>query len=247
MIIDIVTLFPNMFEGFVNESIIKRAIEKGNVTINLVNPRDFTLDKHRHVDDTPYGGGNGMVLTCQPMFDCLKSIPTPRKVILMTPQGKPFKQSEAVRLSKEEHLVFVCGHYEGFDERIRTLCDEEISIGDYVLTGGEIPAMAISDSIIRLLDGVITEESHLYDSHSNGLLEHPQYTKPAVYEGMEVPAVLLNGNHKLINEWRNKEALRTTYKKRPDLLLNYNFSNQELKWLEEIKEEEKAKQINGCV
>ena len=239
MIIDIVTLFPNMFEGFINESIIKRAIEKGNVTINLVNPRDFTLDKHRHVDDTPYGGGNGMVLTCQPMFDCLKSIPTPRKVILMTPQGKPFKQAEAVRLSKEEHLVFVCGHYEGFDERIRTLCDEEISIGDYVLTGGEIPAMAISDSIIRLLDGVITEESHLYDSHSNGLLEHPQYTKPAVYEGMEVPAVLLNGNHKLINEWRNKEALRTTYKKRPDLLVNYNFSKQELKWLEEIKEEEK--------
>ena len=239
MIIDIVTLFPNMFEGFINESIIKRAIEKGNVTINLVNPRDFTLDKHRHVDDTPYGGGNGMVLTCQPMFDCLKSIPTPRKVILMTPQGKPFKQAEAVRLSKEEHLVFVCGHYEGFDERIRTLCDEEISIGDYVLTGGEIPAMAISDSIIRLLDGVITEESHLYDSHSNGLLEHPQYTKPAVYEGMEVPAVLLNGNHKLINEWRNKEALRTTYKKRPDLLLNHNFSKQELKWLEEIKEEEK--------
>ena len=238
MIIDIVTLFPNMFEGFINESIIKRAIEKGNVTINLVNPRDFTLDKHRHVDDTPYGGGNGMVLTCQPMFDCLKSIPTPRKVILMTPQGKPFKQAEAVRLSKEEHLVFVCGHYEGFDDRIRTLCDEEISIGDYVLTGGEIPAMAISDSIIRLLDGVITEESHLYDSHSNGLLEHPQYTKPAVYEGMEVPAVLLNGNHKLINEWRNKEALRTTYKKRPDLLLNYNFSKQELKWLEEIKEEE---------
>ena len=239
MIIDIVTLFPNMFEGFVNESIVKRAIEKGNVTINLINPRDFTLDKHRHVDDTPYGGGNGMVLTCQPMFDCLKSIPTPRRVILMTPQGKPFKQIEAVRLSKEEHLVFVCGHYEGFDERIRSLCDEEISIGDYVLTGGEIPAMAISDSIIRLLDGVITEESHLYDSHSNGLLEHPQYTKPAVYEGMEVPTVLLNGNHKLINEWRNKEALRTTYKKRPDLLLNYNFTKQELMWLEEIKKEEK--------
>ena len=238
MIIDIVTLFPNMFEGFINESIIKRAIEKGNVIINLINPRDFTLDKHRHVDDTPYGGGNGMVLTCQPMFDCLKSIAYPRKVILMTPQGKPFKQTEAVRLSKEEHLVFVCGHYEGFDERIRTLCDEEISIGDYVLTGGEIPAMAISDSIIRLLDGVITEESHLYDSHSNGLLEHPQYTKPAVYEGMEVPAVLLNGNHKLINEWRNKEALRTTYKKRPDLLVNYNFTKQELKWLEEIKIEE---------
>ena len=156
----------------------------------------------------------------------------------MTPQGKPFKQQEAIRLSKEEHIVLVCGHYEGFDERIRTLCDEEISIGDYVLTGGEIPAMAISDSIIRLLNGVITEESHLYDSHSNGLLEHPQYTKPAVYEGLEVPEVLLNGNHKLIENWRKKESLRTTYKKRPDLLLNYNFSKEELKWLEEIKQEE---------
>lgn len=240
MIIDIVTLFPNMFEGFVNESIVKRAIEKGSVTINLINPREFTLDKHRHVDDTPYGGGQGMVLTCQPMFDCLKSIQGEKKVILMTPQGKPFKQQEAIRLSKEEHIVLVCGHYEGFDERIRTLCDEEISIGDYVLTGGEIPAMAISDSIIRLLNGVITEESHLYDSHSNGLLEHPQYTKPAVYEGLEVPEVLLNGNHKLIDEWRRKESLRTTYKKRPDLLLNYNFSKEELKWLEEIKQEENS-------
>ena len=240
MIIDIVTLFPSMFEGFINESIVKRAIEKGSVTINLLNPREFTLDKHRHVDDTPYGGGQGMVLTCQPMFDCLKSIDGDKKVILMTPQGKPFKQQEAIRLSKEEHIVLVCGHYEGFDERIRTLCDEEISIGDYVLTGGEIPAMAISDSIIRLLNGVITEESHLYDSHSNGLLEHPQYTKPAVYEGLEVPEVLLNGNHKLIENWRKKESLRTTYKKRPDLLLNYNFCKEELKWLEEIKQEENS-------
>ena len=238
MIIDIVTLFPNMFEGFLNESIVKRAIEKGNVTINVINPRDFTLDKHRHVDDTPYGGGNGMVLTCQPMFDCLNSISAPKRTILMTPQGKPYKQADALRLSKEEHIVLVCGHYEGFDERIRTLCDEEISIGDYVLTGGEIPAMAVSDSVIRLLNGVITEESHLYDSHSNGLLEHPQYTKPAVYNGLAVPEVLLNGNHKLINEWRNKEALRTTYKKRPDLLVNYNFTEQQLKWLEEIKREE---------
>lgn len=238
MLISIVTLFPSMFEGFMNESIVKRAIEKGNVVINLVNPRDFTLDKHRHVDDTPYGGGNGMVLTCQPMFDCLRSIQGPKRTILMTPQGKQYKQAEAIRLSKEEHLVLVCGHYEGFDERIRTLCDEEISIGDYVLTGGEIPAMTVSDSIIRLLDGVITEESHLYDSHSNGLLEHPQYTKPAVYEGLEVPEVLLNGNHKLINEWREKESLRTTYKKRPDLLVNYNFTEQQLKWLEEIKKEE---------
>ena len=238
MLISIVTLFPSMFEGFMNESIVKRAIEKGNVKINLVNPRDFTLDKHRHVDDTPYGGGNGMVLTCQPMFDCLRSIDGLKRTILMTPQGKQFKQADALRLSNEEHIVLVCGHYEGFDERIRTLCDEEISIGDFVLTGGEIPAMAVSDSIIRLLNGVITTESHLYDSHSNGLLEHPQYTKPAVYEGLEVPDVLLNGNHKLINEWREKESLRTTYKKRPDLLVNFNFTKQQLKWLEEIKEEE---------
>lgn len=238
MLISIVTLFPSMFEGFMNESIVKRAIEKGNVSINLVNPREFTLDKHRHVDDTPYGGGNGMVLTCQPMFDCLRSISGDKRVVLMTPQGKQFKQSEAIRLSKEEHIVLVCGHYEGFDERIRSLCDEEISIGDFVLTGGEIPAMAVSDAIIRLLDGVITTESHLYDSHSNGLLEHPQYTKPAVYEGMAVPEVLLNGNHKLINEWREKESLRTTYKKRPDLLVGYPLSKQQEKWLEEIKKEE---------
>ena len=239
MIISIVTLFPSMFEGFMNESIVKRAIEEGHVKINLVNPRDFTLDKHKHVDDTPYGGGRGMVLMCQPMFDCLKSIEGPKRTILMTPQGAPYKQQTAKRLSKEEHIVLVCGHYEGFDERIRTLCDEEISIGDYVLTGGELPAMVISDSVIRLLNGVIEEDSHLYDSHSNGLLEHPQYTKPAVYEGLEVPSVLLNGNHKLIALWREKEALRTTYLKRPDLLENYSFTKQELEWLEEFKKENK--------
>ena len=180
-----------------------------------------------------------MVLTCQPMFDAIRSIEGEKKVILMTPQGKPYKQKEAIRLSREEHIVLVCGHYEGFDERIRTLCDEELSIGDYVLTGGEIPAMVVSDSIIRLLNGVITEGSHLYDSHSNGLLEHPQYTKPAVYEGLEVPSVLLNGNHKLIAEWRDKEALRTTYLKRPDLLEGYEFSPKQLEWLEEFKNESK--------
>lgn len=237
MKITIVTLFPTMFEGFLNESIVKRAIAEGRVEVSLVNPRDFTLDKHKHVDDTPYGGGAGMVLACQPMFDCIRSIDNPKRVILMTPQGVPYKQKEAYRLSKEEHIVLVCGHYEGFDERIRTLCDEEISIGDYVLTGGEIPAMVVSDSIIRLLDGVIEEDSHLHDSHSNGLLEHPQYTKPQVYEGLEVPSVLVNGNHKLIEEWRMKEALKTTYLKRPDLLENYEFSDKELKWLEEFKKE----------
>lgn len=237
MIIDIVTLFPAMFEGFLSESIVKRAILDGKVVVNLINPRDFTKDKHRHVDDTPYGGGAGMVLACQPMFDCLRSIDGPKKTILMTPQGKPYKQSEAYRLAKEEHLVLVCGHYEGFDERIRSLVDEELSIGDYVLTGGEIPAMAVSDSIIRLLNGVITEESHLYDSHSNGLLEHPQYTKPAVYEGLAVPEVLINGNHALIAKWRHKEALRNTFLKRPDMLVGKAFDKEELLWLEEFEKE----------
>lgn len=237
MVIDIVTLFPNMFDGFLSESIIARAIAEGFVKINLVNPRDFTHDKHKHVDDTPYGGGAGMVLKCQPMFDCIKSLSCPKKVILMTPQGTKFTQQKAYEYTKEEHLVFVCGHYEGFDERIRTLCNEELSIGDFVLTGGELPAMVISDAIIRLLDGVITEESHLHDSHSRGLLEHPQYTKPQIYEGLEVPEVLINGNHKLIEAWRKKESLRTTYLKRPDMLENYNFSEEELKWLEEFKQE----------
>jgi tRNA (guanine37-N1)-methyltransferase len=218
VIIDIVTLFPNMFEGFIKESIIKRAIEKGNVEINLVNPRDFTLDKHRHVDDTPYGGGSGMVLTCQPMFDCLRSIPSPKKVILMTPQGKPFKQEEAVRLSKEEHIVLVCGHYEGFDERIRTLCDYEISIGDYVLTGGEIPAMAISDSIIRLLDGAITNTSLDSESFNDNLLDYPTYTKPQEFMGMKVPDVLLSGDHAKIKAWRDEMRIKRTKERRPDLI-----------------------------
>ena len=241
MIIDIVTLFPNMFSGFLSESIIKRAIDDGHVTINLYNPREYTLDKHKHVDDTPYGGGAGMVLTCQPMFDCIKAIPGDKHIVLLSPQGKPYKQKDAYRLSNESHLVLICGHYEGFDERIRTLADEELSIGDYVLTGGEIPAMAISDSIIRLLNGVITQESHLHDSHSAGLLEHPQYTKPSVYEGLEVPEVLLNGNHALIEKWRHKEALRNTYLKRKDLLEGREFTKEEQEWLEEFIEKESGK------
>ena len=237
MIIDIVTLFPNMFEGFVNESIVKRAIEKGNVVINLINPRDFTLDKHRHVDDTPYGGGSGMVLACQPMFDCLKSIASPKRTILMTPQGKPFKQAEAVRLSKEEHLVLVCGHYEGFDERIRDYVDEELSLGDFVLTGGEIAAMTISDAIIRLLNGVITKQSHEDDSFENGLLEYPQYTRPVEFDGKRVPDVLLSGHHENIRKWRLKESLRKTYLKRPDLIEKRELNKEEKKFLDEIFEE----------
>ena len=236
MKIDIISLFPNMFKGFLEESIIKRAIEKGVVEINVINPRPFANNKHHHVDDTPYGGGAGMVLQCEPLFKCFASIEKPCHTLIMTPQGTPYKQEIAKRLAKEEHLVIICGHYEGFDERIRTLADEQISIGDYVLTGGEIPSMAIADSIVRLLDGAITNES-LGDSFYDGLLEYPQYTKPQEFEGMKVPDVLLSGNHEEIRKWRLKESLRNTYLNRPDLLENRDFTKEELKFLEEIKVE----------
>ena len=220
MKIDILTLFPNMFDGVFQESILKRAIEEGKVEINLINFRDYTLDSHKKVDDTPYGGGAGMVLTCQPIFDCVKSIrKEDSKVILMTPDGIPYKQKMAYDLSHEKHLIIICGHYEGFDERIRSICDLEISIGDYVLTGGEVPAMVLVDSITRLLPGVIKEDSHLEDSfNENYLLDYPTYTKPRVYEGMEVPEVLLSGDHKKINEYRYNESLKRTEERRPDLL-----------------------------
>ena len=220
MKIDILTLFPNMFDGVFQESIIKRAIDEKKVEINLINFRDYTNDPHNKVDDTPYGGGAGMVLMCQPIFDCVKSIRTEEsKVILMTPDGIPYKQKMAYDLSNEKHLIIICGHYEGFDERIRSICDLEISIGDYVLTGGEVPAMVLVDSITRLLPGVIREDSHLEDSfNENYLLDYPTYTKPRVYEGMEVPEVLLSGDHKKINEYRYNESLKRTEERRPDLL-----------------------------
>ena len=219
MKIDILTLFPNMFEGVLSESILKRAIDENYVTINLINFRDYTKDPHNKVDDTPYGGGAGMVLTCQPIFDCVKDLRTEKsKVILMTPRGDVYKQDMAYNLTHEEHLIIICGHYEGFDERIRSICDMEISIGDYILTGGEIPAMVLIDSITRLLPGVITEESFIEDSFSSNLLDYPTYTKPRVYEGMEVPEVLLSGDHKKIEEYRYNESLRITKEKRPYLL-----------------------------
>ena len=238
MRIDIITLFPNMFSGFTHESIIKRAIENGYVEINIVNLRDYTLDKHLKVDDTPYGGGNGMVLACQPVFDCIKALRTDDSlVIMMTPQGKVYNQQMANSLAKKSHLILLCGHYEGFDERIRSIVDMEISIGDFVMTGGELASMVISDSIIRLLDGVIANDSHEFDSHQNWLLEHPHYTKPREYEGMTVPLVLLNGNHKEIENWRLKESLRRTLERRPDLLEKRELSANEIKILKEIKEE----------
>jgi len=220
MKISILSLFPHMFDGFLNESIIKRAIEDKKVEIEIIDFREYTDDPHKKVDDTPYGGGAGMVLACQPIFDCVEAIRTKdSKVIIMTPSGVPYKQRTAYDLSKEKHLIIICGHYEGFDERILSLADMEISIGDYVLTGGELPAMVITDSIVRLIPGVINEQSHLEDSfNDNFLLDYPTYTKPADYKGMKVPEILLSGDHKKIDEWRHQEALKKTEERRPDLL-----------------------------
>ncbi len=219
MRIDILTLFPSMFDGFLENSIIKRAIEKQQVTINIINFRDYSKDPHKKVDDTPYGGGSGMVLTPQPIIDAVNDLKKDyTKVILLTPDGEVYKQEKAYNLSNEKHIILICGHYEGFDERIRSVVDLELSIGDYVLTGGEIPSMVITDSIVRLLDGVIDKESHLNDSFNNNLLDYPTYTKPRVYNGMEVPDVLLSGDHKKIEEYRYEEQLKRTKQRRPDLL-----------------------------
>lgn len=219
MKIDILTIFPEMFEGFINTSIIKRAIKKEIVEIQIHDIRKYSTDKHKKVDDYSYGGGRGMVLMPQPIFDAVDDIKTKdSKVLLMTPQGRKYKQSLAYDLSKEKHIIIICGHYEGFDERIRTLADAEISIGDYVLTGGELPSMIITDSIIRLLDGVIEQESHINDSFNNNMLDYPVYTKPENFRGMKVPEVLLSGHHANIKKYREEEALKKTKERRPDLL-----------------------------
>ena len=220
MRIDILTLFDNLFSEFVKTSIIKRAIENGKVTINVHNFREYSLSKHGRVDDYPYGGGAGMVLMCEPIFRAIDAIKTEdSKVIMMSPSGKVFNQKMAVDLSHEKHLIIICGHYEGFDERIRSIVDMEISIGDYVLTGGEVPAMVLVDSVTRLIPGVINERSHLGDSFSESyLLDYPTYTKPRVFEGMEVPEVLVSGDHKRIAEYRLEESIKKTKLRRPDLL-----------------------------
>ena len=211
MKIDILTLFPNMFDGFLNESIIKRARENNKVEINIHNFRDYSLEPHKKVDDYGFGGGAGMVLMPQPIFDAVDALrEVDTKVILMTPQGVPYQQKQAYSLAKLKHIIIICGHYEGFDERIRSIVDLEISIGDYVLTGGEIPSMVIVDSVVRLLSGVIEEESHLNDSFSNNLLDYPVYTKPREFKGMKVPEILLSGDHKKIEEYRRSEQERIT-------------------------------------
>lgn len=219
MKIDIVTLFPEMYQGFLTESIIKRAISSKLVEVHIHNFRDYSKDPHHKVDDTPYGGGHGMVLMCQPIFDCIESLRTKdSKVIMLTPDGIPYHQQMAYDLSKEKHLILLCGHYEGFDERIRSIVDLEVSIGDYILTGGELASMVVADSIIRLIPGVIEEESHINESFHNNLLDYPTYTKPREFRGMMVPEVLLNGNHKDILEFRQRMSYNRTKERRPDLL-----------------------------
>lgn len=224
MRIDILTLFPGMLQGFLNESIIKRAIENNLVEVNLIDFREYSESKHKKVDDYPYGGGAGMVLNVQPVVSALKSIEGYKKAlkIMMTPQGETFVQEKAYSLSNEKHIIILCGHYEGFDERIRDYFDMEISIGDYVLTGGELGALVLVDSITRVIPDVINkDESHINDSFNNNLLEHPHYTRPREFDGKEVPEVLLNGHHKLINEWRLNESIKRTKTRRPDLYKKY--------------------------
>lgn len=214
MQIDILTLFPEMFHGFLTESIIKRAIDSDKVKINIINFRDYTTDKHGKVDDTPFGGGAGMVLQIEPIYNALEKIKTEDSyVVLLTPRGKTYKQEKAIEFAKKMHIILICGHYEGFDERIRNLVDEEISIGDFIVTGGEIPAMLISDSVIRLIKGVITEESLENESFNSELLDYPVYTKPREFKGMKVPDVLLNGNHKEIEKYRDEERIKVTREK----------------------------------
>lgn len=240
MKIDILSLFPEMFKGPLTQSIVGKAIEKQLLDVEVTDFRDYTTNKQRHVDDTPYGGGAGMLLQAQPIYDALDAIAAKNdglgKVILLDPAGRKFDQKVAEELSQEKHLTFICGHYEGYDERIRERVTDEISLGDFVLTGGELGAMVVIDATVRLLPDVLgNRESALGDSFSMGLLEYPQYTRPADFRGMKVPEVLTSGNHQKIAEWRNKEALRRTYERRPDLLENYELSAQEEKWLWEFK------------
>lgn len=224
MRIDILTLFPKMFEGFLSESIMARAINNEIIKVNLIDFRTFSKSKHKKVDDSPYGGGAGMVLGVQSVYDALISIDGYEDAtkLLVTPQGKRFEQDMAYRLSNKTHIIILCGHYEGYDERIRDLFDCEVSIGDFILTGGEIAAMVLMDAITRVIPNVINkDESHLNDSFSNNLLEHPHYTRPAEFMGKKVPEVLMSGNHKLIKEWRLNESIKRTKERRLDLYNKY--------------------------
>ncbi|WP_438350115.1 tRNA (guanosine(37)-N1)-methyltransferase TrmD [Paenibacillus sp. FA6] len=241
MKVDVLTLFPEMFKGVFESSILGKANAKGIVSLNAINFRDFAFNKHHTVDDTPYGGGGGMVLKPEPIFAAvehvLTSITNPPRVILMCPQGETFTQKKAEELSQEEHLIFICGHYEGYDERIREhLVTDELSVGDYVLTGGEIPAMTVIDAVVRLLPGVLGNEmSAVTDSFSTGLLEYPHYTRPAEFRGWKVPEMLLSGHHANIEVWRRQQALKRTFTRRPDLLDKLALTDQDMKYIQELQ------------
>jgi tRNA (guanine37-N1)-methyltransferase len=238
---DVLTLFPEMFSGFLSSSMIKRAIDRGLVEASLVNFRDYSTDKHNRVDDTPYGGGGGMVLKPEPVFQAVEALTATADdrplILMMSPQGTPLTQKKAEALARHPRIILLCGHYEGFDERIRRyLVDEEISIGDYVLTGGELPAMVLMDSVIRLLPGVLGNAgSAKEDSFSTGLLEYPQYTRPADFRGWKVPEVLLSGHHAAIERWRREESIKRTLARRPDLLEHAPLTDAERRWLKQLK------------
>lgn len=238
MKISILSIFPEMFEGFINTSIIKKAVLQDFVEIEVVDFRPYTLDKHNRVDDSPYGGGAGLVLLYEPVIRALNAIRTEDSyIIMMTPAAPVYKQMKAKELAKKEHIILICGHYEGYDERILSHVDEVISIGDYILTGGELGAMIVSDSIIRLLPGVISEDSILEESFENGLLEYPQYTKPQEIDGLSVPEVLVSGHHENIRQYRHDQSLIKTYTHRPDLLEHYNLSERDLGVINGIKKQ----------
>lgn len=239
MKVDVLTLFPELFDVFEKWSIVGRTIEKGIFSLNKINIRDFSKDKHKRVDDYPFGGGPGMVMRPEPIYDAIANAKSKDSlVIYLSPQGRPYNQELANSLSKQNHLILLCGHYEGIDNRIiDNYVDLEISLGDYVLTGGELPAMVVIESIIRLLPGALSgEESYVNESHYNGLLEYPQYTRPRVFNDLPVPEILLSGDHKKIDEWRKYESLRTTYIKRPDLLKKRRLTDLEIRILSEIKD-----------
>lgn len=243
MRIYVLTLFPEMVEPVLSASIVGKAREKGLVSIEVINFRDWSTSKHGNVDDTPYGGGGGMVLMPEPIFRAVEHLPLTGKktrIILTCPQGETFTQKKAEELAREEELVIICGHYEGFDERIREhLVTDELSIGDFVLTGGEIASLAIVDSVVRLLPGVLgNERSAEHDSFTTGLLEHPHYTRPAEFRGWKVPDILLSGHHERIAEWRHREALRRTWQRRPDLLRDRSLSEREQAWILEFEQGE---------
>lgn len=275
MRVDVLTLFPEMFAGVFGSSILGKARDKGLVSLNAINFRDYSGNKHGSVDDTPYGGGGGMVLKPEPIFHAVEDLlgqhaggetaglsgveepavdpgfalnasVRPPRIILMCPQGETFTQKKAEELAQEDHLVFICGHYEGYDERIREhLVTDELSIGDYVLTGGELPAMVVIDSVTRLLPGVLgNETSAVTDSFSTGLLEYPHYTRPVEFRGWKVPDILLSGHHANVDEWRRKEALRRTWQRRPDLLDGLELTEKDKRWLKELQEEAQAKRQN---